>query len=384
MVTDRRHREADIGELIALRRSEQPRSGDAGAAPVVRLRSGNTPASAAIDLHNVVPFVRSRVAEAPAPEVMLPAQAARLPVASPARERLRLAAFAALSLAVHAGLFVAFWREPEPLASIGLEVISVELVIGATAPAGVAQAPSEQDAQAAAPPADPQPVEPEQKAEQQATEQPQTVQVAPAEKAPEPEPEPAEPKPSVAMVESPQPDMATATPHETPPGASELSLLPQPAEKPAEPKPEPKPAQAAPPKPVKNAALAPERRRIAAPTSDSPAKQAKVSAPSTAANNVGVGRSDNNSNYVGIVSAHLRRYQQYPSDARSRGDQGTATVTFGLDGVGRVTSVNLARASGISSIDGEVTAMVRRASPFPAPPSGRGMSFTVPVSFRLN
>jgi hypothetical protein len=28
-------------------------------------------------------------------------------------------------------------------------------------------------------------------------------------------------------------------------------------------------------------------------------------------------------------------------------------------------------------------AMVRRASPFPAPPGGRGMSFTVPVSFRI-
>jgi hypothetical protein len=26
---------------------------------------------------------------------------------------------------------------------------------------------------------------------------------------------------------------------------------------------------------------------------------------------------------------------------------------------------------------------VRRASPFPAPPDGRGMNFTVPVSFRI-
>ena len=44
----------------------------------------------------------------------------------------------------------------------------------------------------------------------------------------------------------------------------------------------------------------------------------------------------------------------------------------------------LARGSGIASIDQEVQTMVRRASPFPAPPSGRAQSFTVPVRFRLN
>jgi periplasmic protein TonB len=49
-----------------------------------------------------------------------------------------------------------------------------------------------------------------------------------------------------------------------------------------------------------------------------------------------------------------------------------------------VTSVRLARGSGIASFDQEVQAMVRRASPFPAPPSGQPKSFMVPVSFRLN
>jgi len=71
-------------------------------------------------------------------------------------------------------------------------------------------------------------------------------------------------------------------------------------------------------------------------------------------------------------------------DVRSRGQQGTATVSFSLDGGGRVTAARLVRGSGIASIDQEVQAMVRRSSPFPAPPSGRSVSFTVPVSFRLN
>jgi periplasmic protein TonB len=49
-----------------------------------------------------------------------------------------------------------------------------------------------------------------------------------------------------------------------------------------------------------------------------------------------------------------------------------------------VMSVRLAHGSGIASIDAEVQAMVRRASPFPPPSGGRSQSFTVPVSFRLN
>jgi len=176
-----------------------------------------------------------------------------------------------------------------------------------------------------------------------------------------------------------------------------VTLLPQPEEKlaekkaetfalaTAEAKPEPKLLkEAAPPKPVKDAKPAPERRRVDAPTKQKATKEAKASNPSTAASNVGIGRSSNDTNYRGLVSAHLARHKQYPADARARGDGGTAAVTFSLSGSGSVTSVRLARGSGVASIDQEVQAMVRRANPFPAPPDGRSVSFTVPVSFRLN
>jgi protein TonB len=288
------------------------------------------------------------------------------------------------------------------LASIGVVVIGAEIFIGAPARAGAAPTPGEQQENSPAVAAEQKPDEQVPEAQQQATEQPQSVQIARQETTPEPkteqpkaeektaEPEqspPAEQKPAVAMVESPAPDTATAAPRELPPETTEMSLLPQP-EKPLEPKaeakPVPKPTQAAPPKPVKNAAPAKERRRIEAPTREQPGKQAKASTPSTAANSVGIGRSDASSNYSGVVSAHLRRYLQYPSDARSRGEQGTPTVSFNLDGGGRVTSSRLARGSGSASIDAEVQAMVRRASPFPAPPPGAPRDFTVPVSFRLN
>jgi len=377
-----------IGEVIPLPRNETDRAGDFGAVVPARAeRAGQS--SAAADSSNVIAFSRPRASDARnAPEVVLPADLARPPGAMAAHEWMRRVGGATLSLLVHGSLFAVLMREPPPLASIGLEVMSVEIVLGATAPAGVATAPGENQVQSTSAPEE-KSTEVEQ-TESKATAQPQSVEVAKQETAPEQKTEqpktetrPEEPKPSVAMLESPTPEIATAAPRETP-DTTEITLLPQPEDKPVEKKPDPKPAQAAPPKPVKDAKPAQEQRRTAAPTREKAAKEAKASMPSSQANNVGVGRSNNDTNYPGLVSAHLRRYQQYPADARGRGDQGTASVTFGISGSGGVTSVRLARSSGVGSIDQEVQAMVRRASPFPAPPGGRAQSFTVPVNFRLN
>ena len=377
-----------IGEVIPLPRNETDRAGDFGAVVPARAeRAGQS--SAAADSSNVIAFSRPRASDARnAPEVVLPADLAHPPGAMAAHEWMRRVGGAMLSLLVHGSLFAVLMREPPPLASIGLEVMSVEIVLGATAPAGVATAPGENQVQSTSAPEE-KSTEVEQ-TESKATAQPQSVEVAKQETAPEQKTEqpktetrPEEPKPSVAMLESPTPEIATAAPRETP-DTTEITLLPQPEDKPVEKKPDPKPVQAAPPKPVKDAKPAQEQRRTAAPTREKAAKEAKASMPSSQANNVGVGRSNNDTNYPGLVSAHLRRYQQYPADARGRGDQGTASVTFGISGSGGVTSVRLARSSGVGSIDQEVQAMVRRASPFPAPPGGRAQSFTVPVNFRLN
>ena len=300
--------------------------------------------AASADFSNVLPFARPRGSDAP--EVVLPAELARVPGTGASSARAGAPAPRSRWL-VHGGLLTLFLLHQEPpLDSIGLEVMSVEIVLGATAPAGVATTPGENQAQSTSAPEE-QSTEVAQ-TEPKATEQQQTVEVAKQETAPEqkteqpkteakpdepkqyetaaaPEQQPAqaEPKPTVAMVESPTPEMATAAPRETPPDTTEVTLLPQPEDKPVEKKPDPKPVQAAPPKPVKNAAPAKEQRRIAAPTREKAAKEAKASTPSSQANNVGVGRSDRDTNYPGLVSAHLRRYQQYPADARSRGDQGT-------------------------------------------------------------
>lgn len=79
--------------------------------------------------------------------------------------------------------------------------------------------------------------------------------------------------------------------------------------------------------------------------------------------------------------AHLERRKRYPSASRSRGEQGTAYVRFSIDTSGNVLSVRLARSSGYPTLDEEVLAMVRRASPVPTPPQGVNRNITVPVRF---
>ncbi len=409
------------GELFAVPHSDSARVVDFhDVSAAVRAQQAPVPASIAVDadLGNVIPFRRRRSndnAKDSAPALALASDGRPAPVAAATNSRLKIAGFAAVSMLVHAGLFAAFWRDPVPLASIGMEVISVEIVVGATAPAGVAVDPGENETQAAAQIKDLTPqeqaVEPESKAAEapRKVEQRETAPVL-AETRPAPAPPethgseakseesktfqttsvekvetaPQAPEPEKPVVDAPAPNVmsvAVAVPDDT---------VAKPAEpKPTEIKPEIKPAPTArKPEPKKQQARVRdnERRKVAARgKDDETAKRASpASAPSTAANNIGRGRSDADSNYPGLVSAHLRRHQQYPSDARSRGDQGTATVSFNLDGGGRVTSVRLARGSGIASFDQEVQAMVRRASPFPAPPSGQSKSFTVPVNFRLN
>jgi protein TonB len=359
-----------IGEVIPLPQTGDGRFGDLRA--VVPVRAENI-----LAVDNVVPFLRPGANDNAhnAPAVVIAADLARVP-AYAGHQRMRRIVGAALSVLAHGGLvtFLLLHEEP-PLASIGLEVISVELVLGATAPAGVATAPNENETQSTSAP-DTQSTDTSEAA-QKATEQPQDTPVAEKETAPEVKTEP-------PVSELPQQVEAAVTPQEQPP--EPVAVMEPQAEKPVQKKPEPKPEirKQTPPKLVKDAAAAPERRRVAAPTRDTRAREAKASTPSSQADNVGVGRSSNDTNYRGLVAAHLARYKQYPADARSRGEGGTATVTFTIGGGGGVTAARLVRGSGLASIDAEVLAMVRRASPFPPPPGGRPQSFTVPVSFRLN
>jgi protein TonB len=212
-------------------------------------------------------------------------------------------------LLLHSAVVFAFLGHTKPQASVGLESISVEVVLGAQTAAGLASAPSESEAAASEPASEPTPPEPEI-----------------TEKTPE----------------TPQPVVE-----------AEALKRSKPVDKPRPQKTQPK-------------------RQVA---STAPA--------STASSGIGQGRSSADSNYLGLVAAHLTKHKRFPPEASATGSTGVTTITFTIDGQGNFVSAQLAQSSGVPSLDAETQEMVRRASPFPAPPSGQMTSFTVPVNFSL-
>jgi periplasmic protein TonB len=86
------------------------------------------------------------------------------------------------------------------------------------------------------------------------------------------------------------------------------------------------------------------------------------------------------------LAAHLERFKHYPDKARSRGDQGTATVAFTIDHNGRVVTSRIVQSSGSEMLDEETLAMLVRAQPLPKPPDNvldSELSFVVPVKFNI-
>ncbi len=76
------------------------------------------------------------------------------------------------------------------------------------------------------------------------------------------------------------------------------------------------------------------------------------------------------------VQARLNRAKRTPAG----GGSGTVSIAFSMNGNGGVTSTRIARSGG-ATLDNAAMALIRRASPFPAPPGGRGVSLTVPIRF---
>jgi periplasmic protein TonB len=265
-----------------------------------------------------------------------------------------------VSALLHTSALLFFVEKLTPRASIGVEVIAVDVVLGADAEAGLAPTPSRSEVSST--PKEPKEEYPENRALEPAGDDAQFREASPV--VPDVKDDVSEPRPVMIAHEAPTvtPDVAVARDLAEPP--PERAVHGPGREAPARSRPEAK-------APAKQSS---KNARDSGPPS---------SAATTASNSVGRGRSDNDTNYRGIVAAHLARYKQFPADARGRGDEGDPAVTFTVDGGGRVTSVRLAHSAGIASLDQEVQAMVRRASLFPAPPAGHAITFTVPVSFQL-
>lgn len=84
--------------------------------------------------------------------------------------------------------------------------------------------------------------------------------------------------------------------------------------------------------------------------------------------------------------AHLNRHKRYPEGARVRSIQGAVSVAFSIDRTGNVLDARIVNSSGSSFLDEEALAVLRRASPLPAPPAampGAALDLTLPIHFRV-
>jgi protein TonB len=82
----------------------------------------------------------------------------------------------------------------------------------------------------------------------------------------------------------------------------------------------------------------------------------------------------------------LQEAKRYPTEARSRGEQGVVTLAFSIDRAGHVMWRRIVKSSGNTALDDEAMALVERAQPMPAfPPSMTEpeLSLTVPIRFSL-
>ena len=295
-----------------------------------------------------------------------------------------------------------------------LAALLVVAAHGAVAYAVLARVPDEPPAgneqapiliELAAPAATPDIASTEAVVEPEATEPPPEIETPEPEIEPEPEPEPVaepipEPEPQPEEDVEPEP-----TPEPTPPEVEEPDA-PEPEPTP-EPQPEPEPVvEAAPdvvpvptfrptPPPKVRQAVREEKKKPEAKPREPRQKverkkqrrQVKKAAPPPSTATKGrkqqqvsqgakVSRSALTS-WRNAVQARLNRYKRSPRG----GGSGTVTVAFRMDGNGRVTSVQVAGSAG-RILDEAAIALLRRASPFPAPPGGSGVSLTVPIRFR--
>jgi periplasmic protein TonB len=88
----------------------------------------------------------------------------------------------------------------------------------------------------------------------------------------------------------------------------------------------------------------------------------------------------------GQIVALIERNKRYPAKAESRGQQGVARVFFSLDRQGQVIDSRVVGSSGVTALDEEALALLRRAQPFPKPPAeltGERVDLMLPLRFNL-
>lgn len=179
----------------------------------------------------------------------------------------------------------------------------------------------------------------------------------------EPEPTPPEPEPEPQVEPPPQTDVALE-----PPPQVELPKPPEPKREKVVEKPKEKPKKK-------------EKKKIAtAPTAAPQTAEAQAAPASGAAGRAAI------MNWKSQLVSRLERSKRYPSDARSRGDQGVAYLAFTVDRSGGVHGARITRSSGSSALDSETVSLATRVSPLPPPPpemGGGSIPIVVPIRYSI-
>jgi protein TonB len=193
--------------------------------------------------------------------------------------------------------------------------------------------------------------------------------------------------PSIVIDLAPMAVSPEETPMDVAVGPQQVEAEPEPQpEKPVEqPPPESKVQfeQPKPPEPPKEKEKPKKERQAKLTTAPTPAPQRADIAASPNSGAAGRAAIDN---WKSLLVSRLERSKRYPSDARGRGEQGVAYLSFTVDRSGGVHSARISRSSGSSSLDGETLALASRVSPLPPPPAemgGGSIPISVPIRYNI-
>ncbi|WP_020722890.1 energy transducer TonB [Novispirillum itersonii] len=177
---------------------------------------------------------------------------------------------------------------------------------------------------------------------------------------PPPEPPPPQPVPPEPPVIEPPPPVITSAAAVAPPLA-----------KPPEKK-KPPPKKKEPPPPPAPAAPVPvvETPPVQAPVSPAPPAPPQIRGPVSAT-----------PDYLGLASAHLQKYRDYPRAAQRRGIQGRGAVLIVLGRDGHVRSVTVRQSTGSDLLDEAMLKTVERANPLPPNPQADGPDLELLLPF---
>lgn len=203
--------------------------------------------------------------------------------------------------------------------------------------------------------------------------------------------------PSSQQDLAPGPEMVEAQPTPRPPEQTEPEVVdptpipeaPEPAEV-ALPKPEPKAEEKKPeekePDTQKSETQIVQENTPAPQTTAAPRSEEQT-APTPAAPSPGNTTSRAQiASWRELLMARLQQTKRYPASAELRRQEGVVTLAFTVDRSGHVLARRIAKSSGVSALDEEVMAMVKRAEPLPAFPPAmtqQSVNLNVPIRFSL-